>query len=100
MNLNVLRLAGLLTETESLKLQGLLVEDDPSATPMGADPSAGGAGPPDPAAAGGPPPEGAEGDKPEDPSALLDQAIELLNKIKGSMGGGADKEATPPPQGF
>jgi hypothetical protein len=91
MNLNVLRLAGLLTETESLKLQGLLVEDDPSA---------GGAGPPDPAAAGGPPPEGAEGDKPEDPSALLDQAIELLNKIKGSMGGGADKEATPPPQGF
>jgi hypothetical protein len=99
-NLNALRLAGLLTEEEALRQQGLLAEQDPSGMP----PPPGGVGDPQgmppPGPGAGAPPEGGE-DKPEDPSALLDQAIELLNKAKEAMGGkGVEKEPTPPPQGF
>lgn len=76
-NINALRLAGLLTEEEASRYTGMYVEQDPS----GGDPS--GAPAPAPSGAG----EGG-GDAPEDPAALLDQAIELLNKVKGLMGGG------------
>ena len=97
-NINVLRLAGLLTEAEALKSQGLLVEEDPSQpTPP---PQGGMGGPP----TGGPeadgPPPGGEGGEKEDPAVLLDKAIELLNKIKETMGGGNSDKPTPPPQGF
>lgn len=98
-NINVLRLAGLLTEAEALRQQGLLVEQDPTgAPPMGGAPEGPGGPPAEVPGPGGLPAE----DKPEDPATLLDQAIELLNKAKESMSGG-DKgpEAGPPPgQGF
>jgi hypothetical protein len=103
-NINVLRLAGLLTEDEALRQQGLYVEQDPSQPAPGGSPAGDSQGMPPPPEAGAPP-EGGEGgeEKPEDPAALLDQAIELLNKIKGTMGGGDSEpkaEPTPPPQGF
>lgn len=65
---NVLRLAGLLKE-----------QDEPGLSPGGAPPSPGGAP--------GGPPEGAEGGG-DDPASLLDQAIDLLNKVKAAMSGG------------
>lgn len=101
-NINVLRLAGLLTEDEALRQQGLYVEQDPNGQPApGGAPAGDSQGMPPPPEAGAPP-EGGE-EKPEDPAALLDQAIELLNKIKGTMGGGDSEpkaEPTAPPQGF
>jgi hypothetical protein len=98
-NLNALRLAGLLSESEALRQQGLLVEQDPTAPP----PDAGaGMGSPDAGStpdAGGAP---SADDKPEDPAILLDKAIDLLNKIKETMSGGKTdaQSPTPPPQGF
>ena len=102
-NINVLRLAGLLTEDEALRQQGLYVEQDPSQPAPGGAPAGDPQGMPPPPEAGAPPEGGESGEeRPEDASALLDQAIELLNKIKGTMGGGEKEptEPTPPPQGF
>lgn len=78
-----------------LRLAGLLKEQDE----MGGDPMAGG----DAAGPGGAPAGG------DDPSAMIDQAIELLNKVKEALGGGGGQEAgagaegagqTAPPQGI
>ena len=71
----------------ALKLAGLLKEQ--AGPPMGGD-----QGQMAPAPQGGEQgvaPQGTEGGEQgtEDPAALLDQAIELLNKIKESLGGGA-----------
>ena len=79
----------------ALKLAGLLKEQ--AGPPMGNGPEMGSG-----------PEMGGGGDQGggEDPAALLDQAIDLLNKVKDALGGGAGAEPPPdqgagaPPQGM
>jgi hypothetical protein len=66
----------------ALKLAGLLKEQ--TGQPMGAPQDQGGGD------QGGE--EGGDQGGGEDPAALLDQAIELLNKVKESLGGAAGGE--------
>lgn len=79
---------------KTLKLSGLKPLHEQAGPAMGGPAPSMGGGPD--AGPGGPAPGGPEmgggemggEDKPEDPAALVDQAIEILNKLKDALSGG------------